>query len=32
MYLDALFLNLRKNIVKKKTLHIALCIDLDGKK
>ena len=32
IYIDALFLNLRRNTVEKEALHIALGIDLDGKK
>ncbi|MGC9176466.1 MAG: IS256 family transposase, partial [Thermoplasmata archaeon] len=32
IYIDALFINLRRNIVKKKALHIALGIDQEGKK
>ncbi|MGC8647050.1 MAG: transposase, partial [Thermoplasmata archaeon] len=32
IYIDALFLNLRRNIVEKKALHIALGIDQEGKK
>jgi transposase-like protein len=32
IYIDALFINLRMNTVKKEALHIALGIDLDGKK
>jgi transposase-like protein len=32
IYIDALFLNLRRNTVEKEALHIALSINLDGKK
>lgn len=32
IYIDALFLNLRRNTVEKEALHIALGIDIDGKK
>ena len=32
IYIDALFLNLRRNTVEKEALHIALGIDVEGKK
>ena len=32
IYIDALFLNLRRNTVEKEALHIALGIDQEGKK
>jgi transposase-like protein len=32
IYIDALFINLRRNTVEKEALHIALGIDQEGKK